>query len=289
MGAQCTRVITDDLDDKGHCQSLTETPVYLHLYDLGTSCAGQAINQLLRPLGSPALHCGVEVFRHEWSYCFLTKDGQPYQGSGVFSSQPTKCDGHSYSQSLRLGFTVYTQPMFADLMQQIEQDWPSYEYDVLGKNCCHFSHDLCSRLGVGGLPDWVMRLSDMGTAIAERQCISGPNLCCDSAVPDGKSSPLCCTPSHKNSFHRDRRRHGIIDDPWKDDLVPIVPVKSAQHGVEETTWYDGECYADLPPRNPPQRLMPWQSGRPASPRRSRKVEEDSELSSPHAFVGGFNI
>ena len=30
------------------------------------------------------------------------------------------------------------------------------EYNVLNKNCCHFSDELCQLLGVGQLPSWVL-------------------------------------------------------------------------------------------------------------------------------------
>ena len=35
------------------------------------------------------------------------------------------------------------------------RDGSTEEYDVLNKNCCHFSDELCQVLGVGQLPSWV--------------------------------------------------------------------------------------------------------------------------------------
>lgn len=271
MGAQCTRVL-EDTDDENHTpRAMKETPVFLHLYDLGTSCAGQALNQLLRPLGSPALHCGVEVFHNEWSFSFLTKGGEVYEGSGVFSGRPRECDGHSYCQSLHLGTTTHTQGMFAALILQLKQEWPSKEYDVFTRNCVHFANDLCLRLGVGPLPAWVMRLSDVGAALNERQCVSATSVCCDQPRP---GDICCCGPSPKHM----RSRGQCPTDPWKDDLVMALSVKTSNGSVEETMWYDGESYGSPRPCAP---LL-----RPGSPstRTSRRAEEE-EPRTPRAFQG----
>jgi hypothetical protein len=47
-------------------------------------------------------------------------------------------------------------------MQQVEQlietmamDWSGQAYDIIWKNCCHFSDEFCQRLGVGSLPPWI--------------------------------------------------------------------------------------------------------------------------------------
>jgi len=282
MGAQCTRSL-DDVEQNAAI-NMVESPVFLHLYDLGTSCAGQALNQLLRPLGSPAFHCGVEVFRHEWSYCFLTKDGECYEGSGVFSSKPRECDGHTYSQSIRVGSTLFSQAMFSVLIKQIEEDWPSCQYDILSRNCCHFSNEMCMRLGVGSLPAWVMRLSDMGSAISERQCSSA--ICCDRQRKDSsKASNIgWCGPAPSTKNHAHAQRYS---DPWKDDIVQAMAVKSSHPhtGIEETTWYDGESYVS--PRPPPScasTAASWPKG--VSGRSSRRAEDD-ELHSSQVFQGGF--
>merc|ERR1712007_114849 len=77
------------------------------------------------------------------------------------------------------GITPYSQGTFAFLIKQVEAAWPSADYDLLTRNCCHFAAFLCSRLGVKGVPDWVMRLSDVGSAISERQCLSAASVCCN--------------------------------------------------------------------------------------------------------------
>jgi len=245
------------MGEKGQGLSFPATPVWLNLYDLGTSCAGQALNQFLRPLGSPALHCGVEVFQHEWSYCHVTLDGEAsmQHHSGVFSCKPRECANHTYSQSLRLGSTTLSQGMFTCLINYVKTEWPSSDYDVFSRNCCHFAEQLSLQLGVGELPAWVMRLSDMGSAVVEIECTS----------PD---SVLCCGPFDQGEvgLRLPPRRDSTPSDLWRDDLVMALSME------EEAP--DG-CYA-APGATP--NVSPRRPG-PGSPRRFYKKAEEDEVAS----------
>lgn len=42
--------------------------------------------------------------------------------------------------------------------------WQGTGYDVLTRNCCHFSDELSRQLGVGPLPLWTMSLAGAGAA-----------------------------------------------------------------------------------------------------------------------------
>lgn len=46
-------------------------------------------------------------------------------------------------------------------------EWQGFAYNVLTKNCHHFSQALCERLGVGPLPAWLNGLATTGAEIAE--------------------------------------------------------------------------------------------------------------------------
>ncbi|CAE7560924.1 unnamed protein product [Symbiodinium pilosum] len=47
------------------------------------------------------------------------------------------------------------------------EEYQGRDYDTLRRNCCHFCEDLCQRLGVSKLPDWVYRLARIGAAAAD--------------------------------------------------------------------------------------------------------------------------
>mmetsp|Transcript_40201 Transcript_40201/g.90757 ORF Transcript_40201/g.90757 Transcript_40201/m.90757 type:complete len:303 (+) Transcript_40201:78-986(+) len=158
-------------------------PVILHVYNIGTASIGRAINKILKPLGTGIFHCGVEVYGCEWSYSDTTTG----LGDGVFPSKPMCCDGHDYCESVPMGKTGTSEVEVARLISLLKKDWPVHEYDTLKRNCCHFSHELCQRLGVGGIPPWVMNLAGAGAAIAA----TGDITCCRQvAAQVGKS--CCC-------------------------------------------------------------------------------------------------
>merc|ERR1719270_1580242 len=70
-------------------------PVVLHVYDieqlrdLGPNEV-KALNQILRPFGTGAFHCGVEIFGEEYSFT---------SGAGVSICRPTCCEAHSFNDS----------------------------------------------------------------------------------------------------------------------------------------------------------------------------------------------
>merc|ERR1719422_2919272 len=61
------------------------------------------MNCLLGAFGTGAFHCGIEVFRHEYSFAGIVGEtGNPFI-SGVFICKPQHCEGHTYSQSIEIG------------------------------------------------------------------------------------------------------------------------------------------------------------------------------------------
>jgi len=165
-------------------------PVMLHIYNIGTSGLGQTLNRLLRPMGTGMFHCGVEIYNCEWSYSDTTTG----MGDGVFCSRPRSCEGHSYYESLNMGRTGTSEQEVLRLIQLLKKEWPVETYDTLSHNCCHFSNELCQRLGVGSIPPWVMNLAGAGAAIAatgDTTCCRqvamqvGDTMCCHGRRPDG--------------------------------------------------------------------------------------------------------
>mmetsp|Transcript_80578 Transcript_80578/g.159566 ORF Transcript_80578/g.159566 Transcript_80578/m.159566 type:complete len:315 (-) Transcript_80578:60-1004(-) len=163
--------------------SFQSTPVTLHVYNIGTASVGRALNRILKPLGTGAFHCGVEVYGCEWSYSDTTTG----LGDGVFASRPRCCSGHDYSESVEMGSVTMTAVEVARLIQLLKKEWPVHEYNTLKRNCCHWSNEFCQRLGLGSIPNWVMNLAGAGAAIAA----SGDLTCCRQvAVQVGKT--CCC-------------------------------------------------------------------------------------------------
>mmetsp|Transcript_60914 Transcript_60914/g.178067 ORF Transcript_60914/g.178067 Transcript_60914/m.178067 type:complete len:294 (+) Transcript_60914:76-957(+) len=162
-------------------------PVTLHIYDIGTSGGGHFINALLKPLGTGAFHCGVEVYGCEWSYSDTTSG----VGDGIFCSQPRCCEGHTYCESVSMGRTGTAESEVLQLIDMLKADWPVSAYDVLAHNCCHFCDEFCQRLGVGSIPPWVMNLAGAGAAVAA----AGDTTCCRQVVLEVAHGPCCPEPA----------------------------------------------------------------------------------------------
>lgn len=51
------------------------------------------------------------------------------------------------------------------LIQELRSVWVGTEYEILTRNCCHFSDAFCRRLGVGPAPVWLMHLAGAGVTL----------------------------------------------------------------------------------------------------------------------------
>jgi len=142
---------------------IKSAPVVLHVYDMGLDTEVHALNRILRALGTGAFHCGVEIYGKEWSY----RGMRATKGTGVFWCKPRNCEGHAYLESIVMGNCRMSELDVVKLLRHLESEWPGTGYDILKRNCCHFSDTLCICMGVGPIPTWVTNLAGTGAAIAD--------------------------------------------------------------------------------------------------------------------------
>jgi len=195
-------------------------PVTLHVYDVGTSGSGSIINRVLRPLGTGAFHCGVEVYGWEWSY---SDHANPIfqEDTGVFSCKPRNCEGHSYSESIPMGKTATSEGEVLRLIQWLEQEWRVEEYDVLSHNCCHFADELCRRLAVGSIPTWITNLAGVGASLAGAPGEVADTMCCR---PPTQYNSICC---------RDNRKVDGVHEEYIEQIPVLTPRSRAYGGPNE--------------------------------------------------------
>mmetsp|Transcript_81831 Transcript_81831/g.244069 ORF Transcript_81831/g.244069 Transcript_81831/m.244069 type:complete len:182 (-) Transcript_81831:63-608(-) len=144
--------------------------VRLNIYDLGTSCTGTLVNSFLGPLGSGAFHCGVELVGMEWSF----RSTSGWKGTGVFSCKPRRCKGHTYRETLDMGYCSLSQEEVILALEGMILEWRAANYNVLRCNCCHFSDELCARLGVGWMPGRLLNLADTSAYLGSACGLLGP-------------------------------------------------------------------------------------------------------------------
>mmetsp|Transcript_13634 Transcript_13634/g.48130 ORF Transcript_13634/g.48130 Transcript_13634/m.48130 type:complete len:501 (-) Transcript_13634:263-1765(-) len=143
-----------------------EAPVILHIYDVPSDPTALRINGMLRALGTGAFHAAVEVYGLEFSFG-ANHEGEG--GTGVFTCPPKGCEGHTYRESLSMGHSAMTEDEARAMIGRMSKAWLAKDYDILRKNCCHFSDSCCEKLQVGNIPSWVRNLSGAGRALDDRR------------------------------------------------------------------------------------------------------------------------
>mmetsp|Transcript_48831 Transcript_48831/g.156995 ORF Transcript_48831/g.156995 Transcript_48831/m.156995 type:complete len:309 (-) Transcript_48831:56-982(-) len=118
-------------------------------------------NQILRLFGTGVYHAAVEVHGLEWSF------GAKRFGTGVFSCVPTGCGAHTYKKPYLVGYTSLSVDQVQGLVDKMADEWQGRDYELLRRNCTHFSRDFCERLGVGAVPSWVTSLAAAGARLED--------------------------------------------------------------------------------------------------------------------------
>mmetsp|Transcript_97420 Transcript_97420/g.281072 ORF Transcript_97420/g.281072 Transcript_97420/m.281072 type:complete len:290 (+) Transcript_97420:110-979(+) len=139
--------------------SETSASVNLNIYDVGGHDLTKGVNNLFRAVGTGAFHSGVEIFGQELCY------GYCENGTGVCMVAPRSCPPHSYRETIYMGETPLSRDQVDKAVIALQAQWPGSEYDLLGRNCCHFADALCRALQVGPIPPWVTNLAGAGATL----------------------------------------------------------------------------------------------------------------------------
>lgn len=137
--------------------------VYLNVYDLFNWQVGLLNNVAWSLWGAGAFHVGLQIYGYE--YAFGGRD-RGIDGSGITHCKPRCCPKHSFRESLCLGVTSLTKQEVDELLHEVAPDWSIQAYETLGPNCVTFCRQMCKRLAVQGVPDWV---DSMARSIKERR------------------------------------------------------------------------------------------------------------------------
>ncbi|XP_020674485.1 deSI-like protein At4g17486 isoform X2 [Dendrobium catenatum] len=136
----------------GEGSSGSRTHLYLNVYDLSP------INNYLYWFGFGIFHSGIEV--HGMEYGFGAHD---YPTSGVFEVEPRGCPGFIYRRTVWLGTTTMPQDEFRSFIEQLSRKYHGDTYNLIVKNCNHFTNDVCMHLTGKPVPGWVNRLARLGS------------------------------------------------------------------------------------------------------------------------------
>ncbi|KAI7848469.1 PPPDE putative peptidase domain-containing protein [Circinella umbellata] len=105
-------------------------------------------------------HSGIEVGGRE--YCF---GGHEYDNlTGVFAVEPKiGPPGVIFKQSISMGYTDLSEDEIGQTLQTISHEFGGTTYNLLTRNCNHFTDELCKRLTGKTPPGWINRAAKLGT------------------------------------------------------------------------------------------------------------------------------
>ncbi|KAL0230079.1 hypothetical protein PCE1_003641 [Barthelona sp. PCE] len=135
---------------KGKCLN----SVYLNVYNLTNA------NRVLQKLGIGAFHTAIEVFDSEFAF-----GGHAYSITGIFSTKP-KCPPGlvTFNRSIYLGRTELSKLNVLEMVSALGKSWLGNSYHLLDRNCNHFSQILAFILTGRNTPDWINRITKLGSA-----------------------------------------------------------------------------------------------------------------------------
>ncbi|KAI9314391.1 PPPDE putative peptidase domain-containing protein [Dichotomocladium elegans] len=110
-------------------------------------------------LGIGIYHSGVEIGGRE--YCF---GGHDYDHlTGVFAVEPKiGPPGVLFKQSVVIGYTELPERSIQEILHDISREFGGTSYNLLTRNCNHFSEELCRRLTGKPIPGWINRAAKLG-------------------------------------------------------------------------------------------------------------------------------
>ncbi|KAK1716736.1 hypothetical protein CaCOL14_011669 [Colletotrichum acutatum] len=139
--------------------SLSKTEVTIHVYDL---LPPGRLSSVLWTFGASLLHSGVVINGREYAY-----GGHERRGvTGVYWTKPkTEPPGGTFKSEILHGFTFATQAEIDAILEEASRDFLGTSYNLLTKNCNHFTSYLCRKLTGRPGPGWLNRAASIGVAL----------------------------------------------------------------------------------------------------------------------------
>ncbi len=144
-----------------------ETKVILNIYNLHN------VNYYLHAIGLGFYHTGIQI--NDVEYSFGGHDGS---STGVCECRPrTSFPEGTFRNSLELGTTRLTSREIIGILDQLKGDFPGNSYNVITRNCNHFSNEVSKRVLGKGIPGYVNRLACIGSVFKcciPKELMKGP-------------------------------------------------------------------------------------------------------------------
>lgn len=117
---------------------------------------------MLWAIGTSLLHSGVVINGKEYAYGGHDKRGV----TGVYWTHPkTTPPGGTFKSEILQGFTLADQSEIDAIIHEVSNEFQGTAYNLLTKNCNHFTAYLCRRLTGRPGPGWLNRAASIGVAL----------------------------------------------------------------------------------------------------------------------------
>lgn len=126
-------------------------------------------------MGASLLHSGVVINHKEYAFGGHDRRGM----TGVYWTKPRlEPPGGTFKCEILHGFTVQPQAEIEAIIREASEMFQGTGYNLLNKNCNHFTSYLCERLTGRAGPSWLNRAASIGVAlpcVVPKEWISPPD------------------------------------------------------------------------------------------------------------------
>lgn len=130
-------------------KSMEDANVFINVYDITPR-----LNRWLRCcfLQWGVYHTGVEVYGKEFAF-----GGHDAETTGVFCAQPKAIKGAVFQKRIPVGRTELSPSELRQQIAALAPEWSGNSYNLLKRNCNHFTVDLCEDLTGESGPRYINR------------------------------------------------------------------------------------------------------------------------------------
>ncbi|KAL7267742.1 hypothetical protein RUND412_009656 [Rhizina undulata] len=139
--------------------SITKTKIQINVYDL---LPPGRLSSVIWTLGVALLHSGVVINDREYAF-----GGHDRRGlTGVYWTKPkTEPPGGTWRCEILHGFTYASEDEIEKIIREASNEFLGPSYNLLTRNCNHFTSHLCQRLTGQPAPSYLNRAASIGVAL----------------------------------------------------------------------------------------------------------------------------
>jgi hypothetical protein len=207
---------------------------------------------VLWAVGASLLHSGVVINGREYAYGGHDRRGM----TGVYWTKPRiEPPGGTFKCEILHGFTLRPHDEIESILKEASESFQGTSYNLLNKNCNHFTQYLCEKLTGRSGPGWLNRAASIGVAlpcVVPKEWIAPP----DFETADGE---LVDEDDRSDSNERSRmlsdmdssRERHSLDDRVRDEVA-----SDEEWDSEEERRQGGSGKGKAPIRDTSGRVVP---------------------------------